>query len=202
MPVQQPPAKISTSMSRSSTTDLKLASYLDVATIESTSHLDGRLSLIGRDGLLAFLEVGDEIFLVPPKIDVARNSTVKAVLERDEGKSVIVLEEIDSIDKAEQVIGMHCLVLKEPFAERISEDACCAPYALEGVIFNDTVSGRSGKVLDAWDASGNIVAQVVLNDQEDSSKTFLIPISEDLTIDCDLVNKRMTLSLPKGIFEL
>lgn len=177
-----------------------MVSYLDVATIESTSHLDGRLFLVNRDGLCIFLDEGREVFLVPPRTDTLRVAHIESSDLESDAKAVVRFAEVGSIDDAEKLIGMHCLISKDD----IDEELLIANQASNGEFadwtFTDETSGRSGTILRSWSNAGNLLGEVVLDDGDKSMK--IIPLAKDLISDFDEGEKTLSMLLPRGIFDL
>lgn len=149
-----------------------------------------------------FLEAGDEVYLVPPKIDVPRTVHVESVQDDGPSKAIVRFREIDSIDLAEQLLGMHCLVDKAVFGENADILDAAAKDVLEGWEFIDRTSGRHGRILRSWSAAGNLLGEVVLADEGDDVPAHTIPLADDLIIEADETDRNMVLDLPNGIFDL
>lgn len=138
---------------------------------------------------------------MPPRIDVIREAHVKAIQDDGNGKATLRLREVDSIDDAEKLVGMHCLIEK-PSIDRldvIAGSAILDDFA--GWAFLDETSGKTGRILQSWSTAGNNLGEVVLDDDE-SSRTYLIPLADDFIKEAIEKSKHLDLELPNGIFEL
>lgn len=179
-----------------------MVSYLDVASIESTSHLDGRLSLAYRGGLPALLEEGDEVFLVPPKTDLLRSAHVESVAYEGGGKALVRFREVDSLDVAEKLVGMHCLIDKAKVSSSDSFAYSAAEDVFRDWTFYDKTSRASGRIISSWSFAGNLLGDVALDSEGDTETSHMIPLADDLVVDVDEDAKHLTLALARGIFDL
>lgn len=148
------------------------------------------------------LEEGDEVHLVPPKIDVVRTVHVESIQVDGESKAIIRFREVDSIDVAEQLVGMHCLVDSAILGENVGVLDSASKDALEGWELIDRTSGRRGRILRSWSASGNLLGEVALADEGDDAPARMVPLADDLIIETDEGAHRIVLALPNGIFDL
>lgn len=148
------------------------------------------------------LEPGNKVFLVPPQIDVVRTVNVESIRDEGGGKAIVRFREVDSIDVAEKLVGMHCLIDRSDVEEYDDVLDSAAKDALAGWEFVDDASGRSGRIIRSWSASGNLLGEVAMADEDDSASTRLIPLAGDFIKERDADSKRLVLELPNGIFEI
>ena len=147
------------------------------------------------------LEPDCEVFFVPPRIDVLRVAHVESVQKQGDGRAIVRFREVDSIDSAEKLIGMHCLVDRESIPDFDDMQDTIAKDALADWTIVDVTTGNKGRVIRSWSASGNLLGEVVL-DGEDEDAIHIVPLADDLVIEADSKAKRVTVELPNGIFEL
>ena len=148
------------------------------------------------------LEEGDEVHLVPPKIDVVRTVHVESVQDEGQSRAIVRFREVDSIDVAEQLVGMHCLIDRSLLGENADILDSAAKDALEGWELIDQISGRRGRILRSWSAAGNLLGEVALADESEDAPARMIPLADDLIVETDEDGRTIVLALPNGIFDL
>lgn len=171
-----------------------MRAWVDVATLAKPRNLDGRFVAVASAGLPFLLEPGDEVALVPPKLDVPRSVTVASVKPIDASSAELRFEEVSDADVAGELVGMHCLIRRD----LIDEDALADTPALwEGWEVVDVTVGPIGTVVDFIENPGQTLVEVSYG-----TSTVLVPFVDDIVLDVDVKSGTIEVDLPNGLLEL
>lgn len=169
--------------------------WKDVAVLAKTKNAKGGLVAHAATGLPLLLSAGDEIALVPPKLDVPRRVVVSDITPIDEFRAFVWFEGVDA-NVASELAGMHCLV---PAARLDSVSLEDVPAAWCGWRVEDARHGYVGDVVDVMDNPAQSLLEV---QREDGRGTVLIPIVDEIVTDVDVDNGVVRVSMPKGLMDL
>lgn len=108
---------------------------------------------------------------------------------------LVLLEGVDSIEQADTLRG-RVLYLDRKDA-RLPKDRFFIADLIGVEVFDVDTERRYGKVTEVFKTGANDVYQVT----DDAGKNYLIPVIEDVVLDTDIENRRMTIRPIKGIFD-
>lgn len=171
-----------------------MRTWIDVAVLAKSKNVDGRFVAIAATGLPFLLEEGDQVALVPPKLDVPRNVTVESVKELSDDSAEIRFEEVDDADIAGEMVGMHCLIRRDLVDEETYESA---PALWQGWPVIDEDKGLIG-----------VLSGVVKNPAQDlleverGESTVLVPLVDEIVKEIDVESGEIFVELPEGLLEL
>jgi len=124
-------------------------------------------------------------------------SKVPFMIERieDTNSLVIKVEEIDSPEAAQALLGKEIFLHEEEVSEKSEEASAKNP--LLGFHISDQNGQSVGKIEELLDYPDQILARVEIN-----GKTILIPIHDDLICDLDEKNKTIQLTIADGLLTI
>ncbi len=109
------------------------------------------------------------------------------------GNAIVLLEEIDTKEKAQKICGKEIYVREEELEEIFDEERY---DELIGYILIDKKLGKLGKMEDIFETPQQLLAQVTYQEKE-----ILIPLNEDFIIKIDTKKKSISLQLPDGLID-
>lgn len=124
---------------------------------------------------------------------------IKSFSKKGNNKAVVVFDDIDSQYRATEFIGADVVAFsQEDLAEAKDEDDDNIYFEdFIGYSFEDQVSEKTGNIVNFIDHKFNPIFAVELNEEE-----FYIPANDDMIIEIDTTNRKITFSLPDGIFDI
>ena len=171
-----------------------MRSWVDVAYLAKLRNLDGRFVVRSTAGLPFLLEVGDEVSLVPPKLDVPRNLTVSEVNELGDDSAEVRFDGISNADEAWELVGMHCLIRRDLLDDVVFASA---PGLWEGWKVVDGRLGEIGTVMGLIDNPAQSLLEV-----DHAGNTVLVPLVDEIVLDVDVAGNVIRVDLPSGLLEL
>lgn len=179
-----------------------MRTWCDIATVVNRKGLDGGLVLEWSAGLSCVLDKGQELFLVPPRLDLPRRIHLSSTVRTDDRSDAIRFDEIEDADVSEAVKGCHVLIDAADLPQDAwSENA--ADRSFVGWTVEDVDAGCIGKVISAEDRFEQILLEVeTFKDAGDGRNSKLIPLVEDIIVDIDEDDELITLECPKGLLDL
>ncbi|MDO4182803.1 MAG: 16S rRNA processing protein RimM [Coriobacteriia bacterium] len=172
--------------------------WIDIAQLTNTKHLDGGLVARCAAGLPFVFSAGMQVCLVPPVLDAPRNVVVdRAEPDGLEG-GVVHFREVCDPNLAQMLVGCHCLVRRSSLPEGALN--ACAPDAPDwtGWEVYDTESGYVGTVIGISEMPGQLMLQI----DRCTCTPALVPLVDEFLADVDDRIDRITLNLPAGLLEL
>lgn len=107
--------------------------------------------------------------------------------------AVLLLEDIDSVEKARELTGTTVLL---PLSEKPESEA--PPFAeLEGYQVIDRALGPLGTIREITQYPGHSVAVLTFRERE-----VMLPLNEDLIEKIDKQNRELFVNLPEGLLEI
>lgn len=155
----------------------------------------GDLEVVATSGLPFLFAEGEEIYLVPPEIDLPRQGVITGVSRSEERRGVIHVDTIDTWERALALEGKYCLVRR----------ACLDRDDLVG--FDEDYAGF--QVIDA--AAGCIgaferfienPAQRLAVVRTTSGDEVLIPWVDEIITAVDALDHVVNVTLPAGLLDL
>ena len=171
-----------------------MRTWIDVATLAKSRNLDGRFVANPAAGLPFILVEGDEVALVPPKLDVPRRVHVASVRPIDEVRAEIRFEEVMTPDVSQELVGMHCLIKRADIDDEVFEDATSL---WEGWTVVDRKEGRVGTVAGIIDNAAQSLIEV-----NRGESTVLIPAVDEIVSHVDAESKCIHIDAPNGLLDL
>lgn len=120
---------------------------------------------------------------------------IVSAVNQGASKMVVVFEDFQTEELVEQLLG------KELYAEGVEVEADQEPEGLAlliGFAFLDQASGRSGRVVEAYDSTLNPLLGVVL---EGETQERLVPWADDLLVSLEGKKRRVVVCLAEDFFE-
>ncbi len=207
--------------------------WMDAATLTRTLNLQGRFLARAAEGLPFLLREGMECALVPPVADLPRRVTiteVEAAQGKYEGRYRLSFAEVDAMDRAELLVGCHCLV-RESEVEGELEDCVARAAAEEASVTNlvrflaarpeasdevtaldeeepwtvvDAQLGPIGPLLRVEERPAQSLLVVARATEEDKGEdaAVLIPFVDELVESIDDVTRTIVVRVPAGLLDL
>lgn len=172
-----------------------MRTWIDVAYLAKTRNSKGRFAARAAAGLPFLLEPGDEVAFVPPQTDVPRSACVKEVRLIDDVSADIEFEGVATMELAQQMIGMHCLIRRELVDEDVFR---ASPGTWEGWRVVDSLAGEVGTVSGLVENPAQMLLEVLRPD----GATALVPAVEEIIREVDIETGTIYVDLPKGLLDL
>ena len=169
--------------------------WLDVAVLTKCKNKDGRFAVHGSAGLPFMLDIGDEVALVPPRIDLPRTAEVSEIRELGNGKFEVRFASIEG-DVARGLEGMHCLLRRDLIDDELFEGASAA---WDGWRVIDAQDGYIGDVCGFVDNPAQSLLEIDIDGREDP---VLVPVVDEIITDVDVDAQTVYVALPKGLLDL
>lgn len=169
--------------------------WVDVAVITGTKTLDGRLVVRTTLGLPFLLSEGQEVFFVPPVLDVPRKAIVEHI-EHGTGNDYLVhFSSVRDKTTAKKLIDCHILLNKNDLNART---LVLAETSLASFRVIDEEKGYIGVVTDLKEMPGQVLLQVDANEE----KQHFIPFVDEFIVDIQAEEKCIKVHVPAGLLEL
>lgn len=170
-----------------------MKSYIKLGKIVAAHGLQGEVVLqheLGKKTSLQklsslFIEIKKDSF-VPYFIEKAKGTTEKELLLR--------LEEIDTREKAQTLIGKTCWLPEEQFKEYAHRQA---PASLLGFLITEESQAPLGIIEEVIEQPQQLLCRIQIEKKE-----VLIPLNEATLIGIDHVAKTVTVKLPEGLLAI
>ena len=169
--------------------------WLDVAVLTKCKNKDGRFAVRNTAGLPFMLDIGDEVALVPPRIDLPRTAEVSEIRELGNGKFEVRFASIDG-DVARGLEGMHCLLRRDSIDDELFEEPSAA---WDGWSVVDGQDGYIGDVSGFVDNPAQSLLEIEVEGREDP---VLVPVVDEIIVDVDVEAQTVHVELPKGLLDL
>jgi 16S rRNA processing protein RimM len=171
-----------------------LIEYLEIGEIVNTHGVKGELKVIPltdnpeRYNYLTWVYIDKNGLLERFDIESARIA---------KGNVLLKLKGIDNSDAAVKLKGLYLKVNREN-AVKLPEGSyfICDLVGCEVI---DIVAGKLGILADVLKTGSNDV--YVVSNETNSGKEILIPALKEIVIDISTVDKKITISLPKGLLD-
>lgn len=153
-------------------------------------------------GLSCVLDKGQELFLVPPRLDLPRRIHLSSTVRTEDRNDAVRFDEVEDADTSEALRGCHILIDEADLPQDAwSEDV--ADRSFVGWTVEDVDAGRIGKVISAEDRFEQILLEVEpFEDPAEGNGCKLIPLIEDIIVDIDESSELIILECPKGLLDL
>lgn len=117
---------------------------------------------------------------------------------------VVKLQDIDSREEADVLIGKNFYLLRTWIAEKldVTVDELEQDYELLGYTLEDVNHGVIGIIEDIDDSNVNIIMKVLTKDEDGKDKEILLPLHEDFIQSVDNPGKRLIAELPQGCLDI
>ncbi|MFA4015530.1 MAG: hypothetical protein RUDDFDWM_000617 [Candidatus Fervidibacterota bacterium] len=159
-----------------------------IGEIVSTHGLDGSVKVFPLTELKGRFKPGNEVCLVSP---TERRLLVKIEHSESRGKGVILkLEGVDSIEKAEKLIGWQITI--HPDSLPPLEEGEFLVSELIGMVIVTTDGEEIGEVVDVISSPAHDLFV---------TKRGLIPVTKQFVKEIDTQGKRIIVDLPPGLIE-
>ena len=112
-------------------------------------------------------------------------------IKRGSGGFIIHFEQVDSMGKAEKLVG------KEVLIEADSDEDLSQNYPVIGFTFKDIESGKSGHVVGVRPLNHHPLLIVKIDASE-----AMIPFVEDMIVEVNEPERFITMKLPEGLLDL
>ena len=172
-----------------------MSDWVEVAVLTGTKTLDGRLVVRSAPGLPFLLSCGQEVFFVPPMIDVPRRAVVEEIREGAGGDYIVRFSSVRDKTTAGKLLDCHVL-LKRDDLDMASAALVSSSFISYGVF--DVNMGYLGSV----DAFDRMPAQFLLHVSSDQGKSFSIPFVDEFIVGVDPEKKTIAVDIPSGLLDL
>lgn len=178
-----------------------MRTWRDIAVIINKKGLDGGLVLQWSAGLSCVLEQGQELHLVPPRMDAPREVHLLEEASTDASRAVVLFSEIDDATVAERVCGCHVLIDAADLDEIAHDQGGGAAFL--GWAVEDAKLGEVGVVEDAEERFEQILLDVRISEgSRIEGDRKLIPLVSDIIVDIDEESRTLKLDCPQGLFDI
>lgn len=170
---------------------------IPVGKIIKSHNLQGEVVIFTENDLLE--EYAEEpVFISLEGAPVPFFIADEGISVRNRNTYIVKFDFVDTLEQAERLIGHEVLLPKDLFPE-IEEDgeADVDIETLKEFEVEDERSGRTGRLLDVADYSGNVVFTIAIWDKE-----ILLPFSEDYIKRIDFEEKKLIVFIPQEIIDL
>ncbi len=178
-----------------------MRTWRDLAVIINKKGLDGGLVLQWSAGLSCVLKQGQELHLVPPRMDAPREVHLCDEVSTSAAREVVFFSEIEDATVADRVCGCHVLI-DENDIDSIDEAPMSAGIFVGWTLIDATL-GEIGVVKDAEERFEQVLLYVNVTDAPHiSGDVKLIPLVDDIIVEVDEVSCKLTLDCPQGLFDI
>lgn len=171
-----------------------MSAWTRVAQVVKTKNLKGSVIAHSAEGLPFLLSEGLKVSFTPPSLEGPRQATVLRVQLVKEDTYEVDFEGIDSIDKAQAIVGSYCLAARSDLPEKPDEASC---FDLIGYEVEDRAEGPLGVVDDLLASSVQEVLVV-----EGSRGRVMIPFVDAFIVEVDHEAKHIATCIPSGLIGL
>lgn len=120
---------------------------------------------------------------------------------RGKNRMVIKLDDVDTIEYAEEIIGRDLYINTDNLATESSDDSDDMSELIGFTLF-DTQGVKVGKITDIYDFSGNICLSISIErDSTEGKADIMIPFHEDLVVKIERKQRSVTIQIPDGLRE-
>ncbi len=173
-----------------------MKSYFKLGKIVAAHGLKGELVLqheLGKKTDLKklpalFLELKKDSF-VPYFIRKAKGTTEK--------ESLLLLEEIDTREKAQQLVGKLCWLPEEQFKQYADKQAPASLLGYQIVEEEEGSKKKLGTIEEVIEQPQQLLCRILLKDKE-----VLIPLNESTLLAIDHQAKTVSVKLPEGLLDI
>ena len=171
---------------------------IQVGEITKTHNLQGAV-IVSSDSDLLERYADEPVFLLLEGAPVPFFIAEDGLTVRNHSSYIVKFDYVDSLSKAERLVGCEVLLERELLEEDVDEDLDYDydVFDLVDCEVEDEVSGAAGKILDVADYSGNDILTVSIFDKE-----VLLPLSDTYVLDVDFEQNRVLVHIPEELAEL
>lgn len=170
-----------------------MKSYIKVGKLVAAHGLRGEIVLQHEFGKKTDLKKLPALF-----VEIKKDSFVPYFIQKAKGttekESLLFLEEIDTREKAQRLVGKPCWLPKEQFQQYAHRQA---PAGLLGYQIAEEGKEPLGLVEEVIEQPQQLLCRLQLQGKE-----VLIPLNEDTLIKIDHKNKVITVRLPEGLLAI
>lgn len=166
-----------------------------IGTITKTHGLQGNV-VVATDTDLLERYADEPVFILLDGAPVPFFIAEDGLSVRNHKSCIVKFDYVDTHEQAERLVGNEVMLEKRLVEEEDGEDDGDI-FRLNGFDVEDLASGKSGKVVDVADYSGNIVLTVAIFDKE-----ILCPFSEAYIMEVDAEGRKLRVSIPQDIIDL
>jgi len=170
-----------------------MKSYIKLGKIVAAHGLKGELVLQHELGKKTDLKKLPALF-----IEIKKDSFVPYFINKAKGtsekESLLLLEEIDTREKAQQLVGKPCWLPEEQFKQYAHRQA---PASLLGYQITEEDKEPMGLVLEVIEQPQQLLCRLQIEGKE-----VLIPLNEDTLVAIDHAARIITVRLPEGLLAI
>ena len=155
----------------------------------------GDLEVVATSGLPFLFAEGEELYLVPPEIDIPRTGVITSLTMSEERRGVVHLDTVDTWEEALALEGKYCLARRDSL-ERADLTGFEEDYTDYQVI--DEVAGLIGLFESFIENPAQRLAVV----RAENGDEVLIPWVDELIKAVNETDRSILVSLPSGLLEL
>ena len=158
-----------------------------------TFGLKGELFFKSNDTLPDQIEEAELLFVEIDEIEVPFFITPKSFRKKSSSTATLLLDDIESSDQADELVG-HKIYLPESFRPEPDEEDL---NSLEGFTVIDHKHGEIGLMEELLEFKANSVMRVMRGETE-----ILIPVHQDIIKKIDVRKKTINIQAPEGLIDL
>lgn len=170
-----------------------MKSYIKLGKIVAAHGLKGELVLQHELGKKTDLKKLPALF-----IEIKKDSLVPYFIGKAKGttekESLLLLEEIDTREKAQGLVGKICWLPEEQFKQYAHSQA---PASLLGYQITEEDKEPMGLVLEVIEQPQQLLCRLQIEGKE-----VLIPLNEDTLVAIDHATRTITVRLPEGLLAI
>ena len=172
--------------------------WVDICTLTQPKGVKGRLGVIMAPGFFT-LKPRMEVYCVPPLLDKPRKHVIVDAGLGSDGQWWVELSGVSTRDGASALSGSHCLVRREAVADSTDwsgDDGDGRDWT--GWTIVDELTGFRGTVASMRPRP----LQPLLVARDDEGREVMVPLADELIVDCDDATTTLTVRLPSGLWQL
>lgn len=169
---------------------------IKIGEVSKTHNLQGAV-IITTDCDLLEQYADEPVFLLLEGAPVPFFIAEDGLTVRNHTSYIVKFDYVDSLAKAERLVGCEVLIEKELLEEEDMENVGYDVYDLIELEVRDEVSGAAGRVVDVADYSGNVVLTISI-----LGKEILLPLSEMYVHGVDFEQGLVDVHIPSELAEL
>lgn len=170
-----------------------MKSYIKLGKLVAAHGLKGEIVLQHELGKKTDLKKLEALF-----VEIKKDSFVPYFINKAKGtsekESLLLLEEIDTREKAQKLVGKTCWLPEEQFKQYADRQA---PATLLGYQIAEENKEPLGLVLEVIEQPQQLLCRLQIQGKE-----VLIPLNEDTLVTIDHATRTITVRLPEGLLAI
>lgn len=167
-----------------------------IGEVTKTHNLQGEV-VISTDRDLLERYADEPVFIQLDGAPVPYFISDEGLTVRNHTSYIVKFDYVDTLEQAERLVGCEVLFEREVLEEEGQDQPDYDIFELIDFEVRDQVSGKTGKVTDVADYSGNVVLTIAILDKE-----ILLPLSEHYVCEIDFENGQLQVQIPQELAEL